>query len=64
MKVFLDTSVLEQLIANAPARGIRGGAIYDALHAQTARQAGCLEIHTLNVAHSRHVAPDLTVVGV
>lgn len=37
------------LISAAPAKGVRGGAIYDALHAQTARLAGCEEIHTINV---------------
>ena len=52
-----------QLISSAPGQGIRGGTIYDALHAQTARLCGCQEIHTLNVAHFKHVAPDLTVVG-
>jgi predicted nucleic acid-binding protein len=51
------------LIASAPAQGIRGGAIYDALHAETARRAGCEEIHTLNVSHFRHVAPDLRIVS-
>jgi predicted nucleic acid-binding protein len=50
------------LISAAPSKGIRGGAIYDALHAQTARLAGCDEIHTLNVGHFRHVAADLKIV--
>ena len=50
------------LISAAPSNGIRGGAIYDALHAQSARLAGCQEIHTLNVSHFRHVAADLTIV--
>jgi predicted nucleic acid-binding protein len=52
-----------QLISTAPTKGIRGGSIYDALHAETARQAGCNEIHTLNLAHFKHVAPDLKVVA-
>ena len=50
------------LISAAPLKGVRGGAIYDALHAQTARLAGCQEIHTLNVSHFRHVAADLQIV--
>ena len=53
-----------QLISSAPGKGIRGGTIYDALHAQTARQFGCPEVHTLNLSHFKHVAPDLTVLGV
>ena len=52
-----------QLISSAPAKGIRGGTIYDALHAQTARLCGCQEVHTLNAAHFQQVAPDLAVVG-
>ena len=58
-----DEAVSRQLISSAPGKGIRGGTLYDALHAQTARLCGCREIHTLNVAHFKHVAPDLTVVG-
>lgn len=50
------------LISAAPLKGVRGGAIYDALHAQTARLAGCQELHTLNVSHFRHVAADLKIV--
>ena len=52
-----------QLISLAPDQGIRGGTIYDALHAQTARLCGCQEVHTLNIAHFKHVAPDLAVLG-
>jgi len=52
-----------QLISSAPTNGIRGGGIYDALHAETARLCGCQEIHTLNVAHFKHVAPDLKIQG-
>ena len=52
-----------QVMASAPAKGIRGGMIYDALHAQAARLSECPEIHTLNVAHFKHVAPDLAVKG-
>jgi len=52
------------LIASAPAKGIRGGTIYDALHAQAARRCGCHQIRTLNVPHFKHVAPDLAVIGV
>ncbi len=51
------------LIRDAPARGIRGGSFFDAIHAQVARETQCAEIHTLNVRHFQHVASDLTVVG-
>jgi predicted nucleic acid-binding protein len=51
------------LIQSAPVRGIRGGSFFDALHAQAARDSHCAEIHTLNVRHFQHVAPDLTVRG-
>ncbi len=59
----LATTDYRDLISSAPGRGIRGGMIYDALHAHTARLCGCREVHTLNVSHFRHVAPDLTVLG-
>ena len=59
----LTAEEYRQLIAVAPGKGIRGGGIYDALHAQTARLVGCREVHTLNVSHFQHAAPDLIVVG-
>jgi predicted nucleic acid-binding protein len=59
----LSVADYRQLILLAPAKGIRGGMIYDALHAQTARRSGCQEVHTLNVPHFKHVAPDLAVMG-
>ena len=52
-----------ELIKDAPARGIRGGSFFDAVHAQAARETKCVEIHTLNSRHFKHVAPDLKVVG-
>jgi predicted nucleic acid-binding protein len=52
-----------ELIENAPAKGIRGGSVFDAIHAQAAREANCTEIHTLNVRHFQHVAPDILVTG-
>jgi predicted nucleic acid-binding protein len=51
------------LIRDAPAKGIRGGSFFDAIHAQAARETKCVEIHTLNVRHFKHVAPDLKVIG-
>ena len=51
------------LIEGAPAKGIRGGSIFDAIDAQTARETKCTDIHTLNVRHFQHVAPDLAVRG-
>ena len=51
------------LIKAAPSAGIRGGCFFDAIHAQAARETHCEEIHTLNVRHFRHVAPDLTVLA-
>ena len=52
-----------EMIGSAPAKGVRGGGIYDALHAQTARLCHCTEIYTLNVGHFRHAAPDMVVLG-
>lgn len=52
-----------ELIRSAPAKGVSGGSFFDAIHAQAARETKCAEIHTLNVRHFKHVAPDLTVKG-
>lgn len=51
------------LILAAPAAGIRGGSFFDSIHAQAARETQCTEIHTLNVRHFKHVAPDLKIMG-
>ena len=51
------------LIKAAPAASIRGGSFFDAIHAQAARETHCEQIHTLNVRHFKHVAPDLTILG-
>jgi hypothetical protein len=59
----LGNADYRQLIATAPTKGICGGGIYDALHAQTARLCHCTEIHTLNIGHFKHVAPDLVILG-
>lgn len=50
-----------KIISMAPAKGVQGGGIYDYLHAEVARRAGCSTIFTWNVGDFRHVAPDLTV---
>jgi predicted nucleic acid-binding protein len=51
-----------KLLQSAPRKGIFGGLFFDAIHAQVARQLNCDEIHTLNVRHFSHVAPDLRTV--
>jgi len=59
----LEAQPYVQLIEAAPSRGIRGGSFFDALHAQAARETKCTEIHTLNVRHFKHVAPDMKVLS-
>jgi predicted nucleic acid-binding protein len=60
----LSTRQYIRLIQTAPESGIRGGSLFDAIHAQSARETHCNEILTLNLRHFKHVAPDLTVAGV
>jgi predicted nucleic acid-binding protein len=62
--VGFDVADYRELILSAPSKGIRGGSIYDALHAETARRAGCSVIRTLNVNHFKHVAPDLKIASI
>jgi predicted nucleic acid-binding protein len=52
-----------KLIRDAPRNGIRGGSLFDAIHAEAARETKCTEIRTLNVRHFSHVAPEFTVRG-
>jgi predicted nucleic acid-binding protein len=59
----MSAAEYRKMISSAPTKGVRGGGIYDTLHAQTARLRHCTEIHTLNVGHFRHVAPVMTVLG-
>lgn len=59
----LSAGAYVKLIEGASAKGIRGGSIFDAIHAQTARDAKCTDIYTLNLRHFQHVAPDLAVRG-
>lgn len=59
----LTPDAYTRLIEDAPAKGIRGGSIFDAIHAETARETRCAEVHTLNVRHFKHVAPDMKSIG-
>ncbi|HSH40405.1 MAG TPA: PIN domain-containing protein [Chthoniobacterales bacterium] len=59
----LSADAYVDLIEQAPSKGMRGGSIFDAIHAQAARESRCGEIYTLNLRHFQHVAPDLAVKG-
>lgn len=49
------------VIREARKRGIQGGIIYDAIHAEVARRLNVERVVTYNVTHFRHVAPDLEI---
>ncbi len=51
----------EKVISSARVRGIQGGIIYDALHAQLARRLKVDKLYTFNVSNFEHVAADLNV---
>lgn len=55
------TADYEAVIGSARARGIQGGMIYDALHAQIARRLKVGKFFTFNVSNFEHVAADLDV---
>jgi predicted nucleic acid-binding protein len=42
-------------------RGVRGGLIYDAIHAEVARRLGVNRLLTYNISNFQHVASDLQV---
>jgi predicted nucleic acid-binding protein len=48
-----------KIVREARRRGIQGGIIYDALHAEIARRLGVKKIITYNLTNFRHVAPDM-----
>jgi predicted nucleic acid-binding protein len=50
------------VIEEARRRGVQGGIVYDAIHAQVARRLKAEKIVSYNVTNFRHVAPDLEVV--
>lgn len=61
--VELTGALYRETLARAAGRGIRGGLIYDALHAAAAERAGCSEIFTLNLSHFQHLRPRAAVKG-
>ncbi|HTG44411.1 MAG TPA: PIN domain-containing protein [Verrucomicrobiae bacterium] len=50
-----------QVIREARKRGIQGGIVYDALHAEIARRLKLEKIISYNLSNFRHVAPDIPV---
>ena len=48
-------------IREARSRGVRGGGIYDSLHATFARRKKAAQIVTRNPSHFQHVAPDIEI---
>lgn len=57
--VALSAREYARLIATLPERGVLGGAVYDAIHAECARKAGVARLYTFDVPDFRRVAPDL-----
>jgi predicted nucleic acid-binding protein len=53
--VSLDGMMILQALKQARRRGVRGGAVYDYLHAFTAEQQGAKRIYTYNLADFQHV---------
>jgi predicted nucleic acid-binding protein len=53
----LTAAIYSSAIALTIQRGLASGAIYDALHLEGARAAGCNQILTFNLKHFRSLAP-------
>ena len=49
-------------LRSAAERGVMGGIIYDALHAEVARRLSVERLYTFNVSNFQHVARDLHIV--
>lgn len=50
------------VVQDARRRGVQGGIVYDAIHAQVARRLEVERVVSYNVTNFRHVAPDMNVV--
>lgn len=61
--VELPGTLYRETLTQAAGQGVRGGLIYDALHAAAAERAGCNEIFTLNLSHFQHLRPRAAVRG-
>ena len=57
--ISLTTEEVLEILESCQSGGIRGGAVYDALHLAAARKSGAEEILTLNRRHFKAIAPDL-----
>ena len=49
-------------IESAKSRGVMGGLIYEAIHAEVARRLAVEKLYTFNTSNFEHVAPDLKIV--
>ena len=56
--VILTLTMYRATIQECSECGWIGGRIYDALHLQCAKKAGCDRLYTFNVRHFRQLAPD------
>lgn len=59
----LARDIYLSVLAGARARGVIGGLVYDAIHAEAARAAKVDKVCTYNVSNFQHVAPDLLIVA-
>jgi predicted nucleic acid-binding protein len=63
-KVRIEPIILDDyeiVLRDARQRGVQGGLIYDALHAQVARRLNVERLFTFNVTNLEHVASDLDI---
>lgn len=58
--VTLSADDYKQVLSGSAMAGLVGGIVYDALHLECARKAGCDRIFTFNTKDFRALAPDLT----
>ncbi|MGA2269530.1 MAG: PIN domain-containing protein [Bryobacteraceae bacterium] len=57
--VALTAEEYRRVVRECASHGWAGGKIYDALHVQCARKAGCDRIYTFNVRDFQRLAPEL-----
>ena len=57
----LSLADYETALRGAWSRGVRGGGLYDSLHATYARRKEAARMVTRNLSHFHHVAPDIQI---
>ena len=63
MTAYWDSSALIEALAQAKEKGVRGGRVYDYIHASVAVNASCRRVYTLNQRDFEGLFDSLEIIG-